>query len=469
LLGLVSSPDQSAEGQAADLVDKIDDALNMYNKSPLAKRSKHFMCLVKTLSMLRGVNTDHCTKAKKFSSIMENKMIDANRQLLGENEVLLRPWDEIEGLFDEAWDEMIMEVGGQDVWDALPKCDQALQHAMMTKRTLISLGEDKYAELPDEEKRDLDFFVWVGCGCHKATNSVSGGNSAMMTWWEENDVPGPILLANRDNAAVLKHVSATDSIVPAEQHALENTTRGGVKAAGIAGAIFNHKDDKKGQQDTFKWWFKQAGISLMFPDTSNNRYGTFCDAAAVLLQHRPKFLEFLEYVRDSKKKRGFTNMEKNLYNALQDPPTLTELAVLALYGQAVYHPYVCQIRGQKMNMLDLGPLHSKVEKHIEKVIENPQILVSSDATFLAGAMDGKPWENPGAVTTILKQTSEFPHLSDVLVRFFQGALETWKRFTTEFTPGGVIDEATDFQKELACMSATNDVNEGILGSYRQFT
>jgi hypothetical protein len=41
---------------------------------------------------------------------MENKMIDANHQLLGENEVLLRPWDEIEGLFDK-WDEMIMDVG----------------------------------------------------------------------------------------------------------------------------------------------------------------------------------------------------------------------------------------------------------------------------------------------------------------------------------------------------------------------
>jgi hypothetical protein len=36
-LGIVSSPDQSAEGQAEDLVEQIDDALNIYNKSPLAK------------------------------------------------------------------------------------------------------------------------------------------------------------------------------------------------------------------------------------------------------------------------------------------------------------------------------------------------------------------------------------------------------------------------------------------------
>ena len=77
----------------------------------------------------------------------------------------------------------------------------------------------------------------------------------MMTWWTENDVTPPILLANRDNAAVLNNLDSLDDLTPAEQHALESTTRGGVKAASLAGAIFNHKDDKKGQQDTFKWWF----------------------------------------------------------------------------------------------------------------------------------------------------------------------------------------------------------------------
>jgi hypothetical protein len=70
--------------------------------------------------------------------------------------------------------------------------------------------------------------------------------------------------------------------------------------------------------------------------------------------------------------------------------------------------------------------------------------------------------------TILKQTCGLPHLKDLLVQFFKDACETWKHFTTEFRPGGVIDEATDLQKELAWIPATNDVNEGILGSYRQF-
>ena len=34
------------------------------------------------------------------------------------------------------------------------------------------------------------------------------------------------------------------------------TTHGGVKAAQLAGEIFNNKNDKKGHHDSFHWWWK---------------------------------------------------------------------------------------------------------------------------------------------------------------------------------------------------------------------
>jgi hypothetical protein len=71
-------------------------------------------------------------------------------------------------------------------------------------------------------------------------------------------------------------------LTPAEQHAFESTTQGGVKAASLAGAIFNYKDDKKEQQDTFKWWFRETGIAIALPDTSNNHYGTYCEVAGAM-------------------------------------------------------------------------------------------------------------------------------------------------------------------------------------------
>jgi hypothetical protein len=65
-----------------------------------------------------------------------------------------------------------------------------------------------------------------------------------MEWWKETGTTGPILLANKDN--------------------LDNTTCG-VKATSIAGAIFNHKDDKKSQQHTSSWWCQNHGIPSTFP------------------------------------------------------------------------------------------------------------------------------------------------------------------------------------------------------------
>ena len=189
------------------------------------------------------------------------------------------------------------------------------------------------------------------------------------------------------------------------------------------------------------------------------------------MEHHEAFLRFLEYVRDAKDRRRFSNMEKNLYTALKCNATLTELATLALYGQTIAHPYMREICGnanRHTNMLDLGPLHKKVEEHIQRISDNPDILLSPTASYETGALDGLKWERPGAVAAIFAMKENLPHLSAVISAFFSGALETWKRFTTEFTPGGIIDGATDCEKELAWVPATNDANESILGVLRQF-
>ncbi|KAF8960711.1 hypothetical protein BDZ97DRAFT_1597629, partial [Flammula alnicola] len=55
------------------------------------------------------------------------------------------------------------------------------------------------------------------------------------------------------------------------------------------------------------------------------------------------------------------------------------------------------------------------------------------------------------------------------VAFFRGALATWERFSSEFAPGGLIDESSAEEKHLAWMPATNDINEGALGAYRVVT
>ena len=160
-------------------------------------------------------------------------------------------------------------------------------------------------------------------------------------------------------------------------------------------------------------------------------------------------------------------MEMNLWNALHCSSTTTELAVLAIYAEAISYPYMKAIRtSSDQNMLNLGPLHSRVYDHMNKIINNPNILVGADSSFKTATLDGEEWQNPAVVQKILGLIPTLPHFHNLFIAFFQGAAETWIRFTSEFAPGGLIDEATAEERELAWMPATNDENEGALGSFR---
>ena len=153
---------------------------------------------------------------------------------------------------------------------------------------------------------------------------------------------------------------------------------------------------------------------------------------------------------------------------LSDPPTLSELAILALYGEAISYPYVKAIRstsesGEKQNMLDLGPLHQRVSTHIQTIIANPFNLLCENPSSNIASLEGEEWQHPDIFKSI--KDLDLPYLEELLVAFFTGADETWTRFISEFVPGGLIDAATTEERDLAWMPATNDENEGALGSF----
>jgi len=244
---------------------------------------------------------------------------------------------------------------------------------------------------------------------------------------------------------------------------------GGVKAASTAGEIFNNKDDKKGYQDAHKRYFEPiTGKWKKFPDTSNIYYQSYSEAAAELIIYRKEYLDLLISVHLCKIKKVFNHMEANLFAALNDIPTLTELAVLVLYAQAVSHSYIWKVWGpatEQINMLNMGPLHNEVKVHVQTIIDNPNILASNNTSYENSALHGEKWHQPAAVAAVLKLSSELPDLLPVLVAFFGGAMITWECFTTEFAPRSPIDLASTEDKEWAWMPPTNDVNEGALGSY----
>jgi hypothetical protein len=60
-----------------------------------------------------------------------------------------------------------------------------------------------------------------------------------------------------------------------------------------------------------------------------------------------------------------------------------------------------------------------------------------------------------------------PHLHQLLVAFFEGALVVWAWFTSEFVAGGEVAQMSASERDDAWMPATHDANEGTLGSFRQ--
>jgi hypothetical protein len=469
LLGLESTLDGSSEQSVKGWKDLLGDIAEIYNQSPLGQRTGNFLRTVDIFVKLSGMHTDHCAKEKKDASLLQKEKQLATYQSLGEDAILESSNQELLPHFMQARAQMLKAVGGERKWIQFSEIERADKEAVMMEQLVIKLGKDSYEKLSNDEKRILKLFIWAGCGCHKDLNTVRGGNAAMMAWWDENKVDPPVLLANRDNAAVLKDVSQSDVATPAQERALQMTTRGGVKATQLAGEIFNNKNDKRGEHEIFRaWWKENVGPVITFPDTSNTRFQSHCEAASMLLEHLPHFIRFLIYVKEKKQDRCFNHMEGNLWKALHCTQTKTELAVLALYAQAITHPYMRVIRapGQTVNMLDLGPLHQKVRQHIQRIMEDPKFLIGPNVVSETGAMDGQPWHAPKAFQAIQRLLPQLPYLEKVLVAFFKGAYETWKRFTSEFAPGGLIDEATEEEKELAWMPATNDVNEGALGSFR---
>jgi hypothetical protein len=370
---------------------------------------------------------------------------------------------------------LIQAAGGQHKWEALPEATKAEKRAKMVEDVVQELGKGAFELLDSHEKRLLRLFIWAGCGCHKDLNTVRGGYVAMEKWWNEHHVEGPILLANQDNDSVLEErnqaIAQGDEVTPAQEQALNRSARGAIKTAQIAGAIFNHKDDKKGHHDFFRdWWKKHVGIPFTFPDTSNNRFQSYCYAAAALLLYLQSFRQFLEHLRITKQNGRLNHMESNLWKALHDSATLAELAILAFYGEAISYPYVKAIRTtseseEPQNMLDLGPLHHQVSTHIRTIITNPFKLLCENPSYSTASLGGEEWQHPDIFRSI--NNLDLPYLEELLVAFFTGADETWMRFISEFAPGGLIDAATTEERDLAWMPATNDENEGALGSFRK--
>ena len=277
---------------------------------------------------------------------------------------------------------------------------------------------------------------------HKELNAVKGGNSRMHAWWGKNGIEGPVLLMNKDNAAATSDKS--------KDRAVSVSTGGGHKVLDLAGAVFRYKDDKKGQQDSLRYYLEaDLGFRIQWPDMSNMCYHSHGDAALKKGSHT------------------LTNIENNIFHGFSCMWTKEELACFAF---SITHPYMHMVCNATMNILDLGPIHVHVISHLRHLITNVDVVLAPSASYQSITLDEKPFECPKAfeaIRNLAQDMQKYPYLHHLLVEFLEGASETWvEHFTREFAPGGGIDSSTPSQRHIAFMKTTNDDNEGALGTVR---
>jgi hypothetical protein len=108
-------------------------------------------------------------------------------------------------------------------------------------------------------------------------NSIKG-DTWMMLFWADAGLVRPIKLMNQDNAAAAE--MGGDA---AKARASSMSQAGAVKITSLVGAVFQHKDKKKGQQDTLQVHLQIViGFMVCFLNTSNSHYQLHCEAAVEL-------------------------------------------------------------------------------------------------------------------------------------------------------------------------------------------
>ncbi|THV08108.1 hypothetical protein K435DRAFT_641387, partial [Dendrothele bispora CBS 962.96] len=473
LFSLDATLDHGSEGSINEWKNNLQALSKLFNDSPLARRLNRQFRIHDFWRVTKGMHGDHANNEKSCANGIRDIKHDVAIEELGEKKLKELAFEDLV-LYLALWNaKKLADIGGIDVWNQLSGVEQAERDAALMSEIITDLGQHEYDSLAEAARREIDLFVWSGCCMHKDQNSFKGGNAEMMAEWDKLGIEPPILLANKSNAAILHRVfepgRSYDKLSEVERKALEETTRGGAKAMDLAGALFNNKDDKKGQGDVHVNFMKEhlGKNHPRFPDTSNTRFGSHGLAAAEIIKHLELYIKFVkDDIPYSKTYQTRTNIELNLLRALEDKATLTELCAMVLYTNVISHPYMRVVRGEEVNALDLGPLHAEVQTHIKKILDDPDLLFGENASFETAALDSKEWEDAKAVNAVFELATSLPHLQAITLAFFRGSLATWIRFSAEFAPGGLIDEASAEERYLAWMPSTNDCNEGLLSHYR---
>ncbi|KAJ7607053.1 hypothetical protein FB45DRAFT_764529 [Roridomyces roridus] len=457
--------DHTAQSQFEGTMEVANRLADLYNRSPLSEQERRTIDKNDYWRKKMGECRDHASDGKKafeLSAAHKKNIIleDLGRAAIEDDMdtsgILLAMLN--------ITDDDLMDVGKISEPELLTLSDEA-RNALETQALERKLGEERFNKLTSDQQKDASTHVFGGCCSHKDMNIVKYGYRAIQAVYATNDIPAPVLLANKANTAIIELGSDSDSA--AVQKAVDSSTSGAIKLLQLLGSLLRHKDRERGYQERAAIYLHERKLELYgvdetgeFPDVSNNRYNCYTKGAREVVCFHGIIVELITDIVDAKTQSGQENhVERNILKGLNCAATMTELH------------YMAMVRGTKdrpINMLSLTPLHRKLPEFCAHVAADPKILLDPNTPLDQLTISGRPIHDTLLLESIKQLLPDLPHFDTVVSAMFSGCNTGWIHFTPEFKVGGTFDCLTPAQRASLFIPTTNDPNEGGLGTYRNY-
>lgn len=214
-LAVESTVNHSSQTQVDVLKNTLAHMCDTARHAPKAADSPSDVLTAGAIAQkIYGANGDHANDQIKVAALEKELKLNAWFECLG-NEHLLKSSPEAGAEFFKS---IRMAVEDTIGFDELSLDAQASLVDSEKARQIRSLGKQAYLDLTPEEQQDIGLFIHFGCCMHKDMNTVKGGVAGLQAYWvlPENG-PGPVLLPNMDNDAVLTLASSSWPPTLAEQ------------------------------------------------------------------------------------------------------------------------------------------------------------------------------------------------------------------------------------------------------------
>ncbi|KAJ7101157.1 hypothetical protein C8R44DRAFT_641506, partial [Mycena epipterygia] len=469
--------DHTGQRQFDGTMEAANRIADTYTRSPVAAKDKRIMDKNEYWRKKLGESKDHAADGKKEFKISEVHKKDVVIRDMGRaamDEVDVKTGKILLTMLEITDDDL--HIAGKISATQLAALSTEARSSLVEEVLERRIGDEKFEELTPAQQSNACTHLFSGCCCHKDLNVVEYGYVAVQKVYSAHTITPPVLLANKANAATIDLASG-DPASAALKNAVDSSSSGAIKLLQLIGALLRHKDGERGYQDRCQIFLQERKLELYnldepgtFPDVSNMRYGCYTYAAAEVVCYHGLIQELVTEIIDGKTKSGQANhVEHNILKGLNCPATMMEMVALALYGVSVSWPYMSMVHSTKenpVNLLSLTALHRKLPEFCAHISANPHTLLDPTSAPDKLTIDGLPFRDHFLLTSIRQLIRELPNPFLIISAMFAGCKTGWIQFTPEFHIGGTFDSLTPEQRAILFIPATNDSNEGMLGSYR---